>query len=119
MSSAQRDGGQHARPLGLRLAEENTRVVHIDEAFDFLGHHIRRQRKRGTNKYFVYIMPSTKAVQASKDKVKAKTHRLTRNQDLAELILSLNRMLRGWATYFRHGVSEAIFNVIDSLPGAG
>ncbi|WP_406314954.1 group II intron reverse transcriptase/maturase [Streptosporangium sp. NBC_01639] len=101
-------------PLGLRLAEEKTRVVHIDEGFDFLGHHIRRQRKRGTNKYFVYTMPSKKAVQAIKDKVKAKTHRSTRNQDLAELILSLNRMLRGWATYFRHGVSKAIFGAIDA-----
>src|SRR6266568_2882946 len=32
-------------PLGLRLAPEKTRVVHIDEGFDFLGYHIRRQRK--------------------------------------------------------------------------
>ncbi|MEV4245874.1 group II intron maturase-specific domain-containing protein [Streptosporangium canum] len=101
-------------PLGLQLAPEKTRVVHIDEGFDFLGHHIRRQRKRGTNKYFAYTMPSKKAVQAIKDKVSAKTHRSTRNQDLAELILSLNRMLRGWATYFRHGVSKAIFDLIDA-----
>ena len=35
-------------PLGLRLAPEKTRVVHIDEGFDFLGFHIRRMRKRGT-----------------------------------------------------------------------
>ena len=35
-------------PLGLRLAPEKTRVVHIDEGFDFLGYHIRRMRKRGT-----------------------------------------------------------------------
>ena len=34
-------------PLGLRLAPEKTRVVHIDEGFDFLGYHIRRMRKRG------------------------------------------------------------------------
>ena len=32
--------------LGLRLSLEKTRVVHIDEGFDFLGHNIRRQRKR-------------------------------------------------------------------------
>ena len=31
-------------PLGLRLAPEKTRVVHIDEGFDFLGYHIRRMR---------------------------------------------------------------------------
>src|SRR5271165_5254534 len=28
-------------PLGLRLAEEKTRTVHIDEGFDFLGFTIR------------------------------------------------------------------------------
>ncbi len=38
-------------PMGLRLAPEKTRVVHIDEGFDFLGHNIRRQRKRGTSKH--------------------------------------------------------------------
>ena len=35
-------------PLGLRLAPEKTRVVHIDEGFTFLGFDIRRLRKRGT-----------------------------------------------------------------------
>ena len=50
-------------PLGLRLAPEKTRVVHIDEGFDFLGFHIRRMRKRGTQKHYVYTMPSKKAIQ--------------------------------------------------------
>jgi RNA-directed DNA polymerase len=100
-------------PLGLRLAPEKTRVVHIDEGFDFLGFNIRRRRKPGTNKRYVYTIPSRKAVQAIKDKVKAKTHRSTRNQDLDELLLSLNRSLRGWANYFRHGVSSAVFSKID------
>ncbi|WP_373297548.1 reverse transcriptase/maturase family protein [Streptomyces nojiriensis] len=45
-------------PLGLRLAPEKTQVVHIDEGFDFLGFHIRRQRKRGTQKHYVYTKPS-------------------------------------------------------------
>ena len=37
-------------PMGLRLSEEKTGVVHIDEGFDFLGLRIQRQTKRGTNK---------------------------------------------------------------------
>jgi RNA-directed DNA polymerase len=45
--------------------------------------------------------------------VSAKTYRSTRHQDLDELILSLNRSLAGWANYFRHGVSKAVFNAID------
>jgi RNA-directed DNA polymerase len=101
-------------PLGLRLAPEKSRTVSIDEGFDFLGHTIRRLRKRGTNKHYVYTKPSKKAIQAIKDKVKAKTYRATRQQDLDKLITSLNRMLKGWANYFRFGVSKAVFGAVDS-----
>jgi len=101
-------------PLGLRLSLEKTRVVHIDEGFDFLGQNIRSQRKRGTSKYYVYTKPSKKAIQAIKDKVSVKTYRSTRNQDLDKLITSLNRMLAGWANYHRHGVSKHVFDAVDS-----
>ena len=100
-------------PMGLRLAPEKTRVVHIDEGFDFLGFHIRRMRKRGTQKHYVYTRPSRKAIQAIKDKVTAKTYRSTRHMGLDELITSLNRSLAGWANYFRYGVSKAIFEAVD------
>jgi RNA-directed DNA polymerase len=100
-------------PLGLRLSPEKTRVVHIDEGFDFLGFHIQRRHKRGTQKQCVYTTPSKKAVQAIKDKVRHKTHRSTRHQSVAELITSLNRTLRGWANYFRHGVSKRVFSLLD------
>jgi RNA-directed DNA polymerase len=100
-------------PLGLRLSPEKTRVVHIDEGFTFLGFDIRRQRKRGTQKYYVYTKPSRKAIASIKDKAKAKTYRSTLHTDLDELILSLNRSLAGWANYFRHGVSKATFSAVD------
>src|SRR6266702_666676 len=101
-------------PLGLRLAPEKTRVVHIDEGFTFLGFDIRRMRKRGTQKHYVYTRPSRKAVQAIKDKLTAKTYRSTRHMGLDELITSLNRSLAGWANYFRYGVSKAVFSAVDS-----
>jgi RNA-directed DNA polymerase len=100
-------------PLGLRLSPEKTAVVHIDEGFDFLGFHIRRQRKRGTQKSYVYTRPSRKAIQSIKDKVSEKTYRSTRHQDLDELLRSLNMSLAGWANHFRHGVSKAIFSAVD------
>ncbi len=103
-------------PRGLRLAEEKTRVVHIDEGFDFLAFTIRRMRKRGTQKQYVYTVPSRKAIQAIKDKVSAKTYRSTRHQSPEALIQSINRALAGspGANYFRHGVSKAVFSKIDS-----
>lgn len=39
--------------VGLRLAEEKTMTVSIDEGFDFLGFRIQRQTKRGAHKRFV------------------------------------------------------------------
>ena len=101
-------------PLGLRLAEEKTRVVHIDEGFDFLSFTIRRRRKRGTSKSYVYTVPSRTAIQAVKDKIAAKTYRSTLAWKPEVLIQSINRTLAGWANYFRHGVSKAVFNAIDS-----
>jgi len=99
--------------LGLALAEEKTRIVHIDEGFDFLGFTIRRMRKRGTQKHYVYTVPAKTAIQAIKAKVAAKTYRSTRYQSPETLLAGISRALTGWAGYFRHGVSKAIFAAID------
>ena len=101
-------------PLGLRLAEEKTRIVRIDEGFDFLGFTIRRMRKRGTSEHHVYTVPSRKSIQAVKDKVAVKTYRSTQDWEFAALIQSVNRLLSGWANYFRHGVSKAAFAKVDA-----
>ncbi|MFY1674020.1 group II intron reverse transcriptase/maturase [Plantactinospora sp. WMMB334] len=101
-------------PLGLRLAEAKTRVVHIDEGFDFLGHRIQRHRKRGTSRQYVYTMPSRKAIASIKAKVRALTNR-SRGYDLAELLRRVNAALRGWANYFRHGVSKRFFSKVDAF----
>ena len=101
-------------PMGLRLSPEKTRVVHIDDGFDFLGFNIRRMRKRGSHKSFVYTRPSTKAIAAIRARVKTMTYRNTLHRDPGYLMEYLGRVLRGWATYFRHGVSKRAFNAIDS-----
>jgi len=101
-------------PMGLRLSPEKTRVVHIDDGFDFLGFHIRRMRRRGSNKWFVYTKPSKKAIASITSRVKTMTYRATLHQDPGYLMDYLGRVLRGWATYFRHGVSKATFAGIDS-----
>ena len=101
-------------PMGLRLSPEKTRVVHIDEGFDFLGFNIRRMRKRGSHKHYVYTWPSTKALASIKERVRTMTYRHTLHHDPGYLMDYLGRVLRGWANYFRHGVSKRTFNAIDS-----
>jgi RNA-directed DNA polymerase len=100
--------------IGLRLSPAKTQVVHIDEGFDFLGFHIRRMRKRGTTKSFVYTKPSKKAIASIKAKVRTMTYRSNLHMPPADLLRFLGRMLRGWANYFRHGVAKASFSAVDS-----
>src|SRR5829696_2152048 len=68
-------------PMGLRLSPEKTRVVHIDEGFDFLGFNIRRMRKRGSQKRYVYTRPSAKATASIKERVRTLTYRHTLHRD--------------------------------------
>ena len=99
-------------PMGLRLSEAKTKVCHIDEGFDFLGFRIQRRRKRGTTKHMVYTYPSKKALASIIGRVRALTRR-SAHPSLAALLRQLNPVLRGWCTYFRHGVSKATFGYLD------
>jgi len=94
--------------VGLRLNEEKTRVCHIDEGFDFLGFRIQRQTKRGSSKAFVYTWPSRKSLSSVMAKVKAITRQGT-NNPLSDLLRQINGVLRGWTSYFQHGVSKDTF----------
>lgn len=96
---------------GLRLSKTKTKIAHIDEGFEFLGFRIQRHTKRGTAKRFVYTYPS----KASLSKVMARVKMLSRqgrNEPLSALLRRLNPVLRGWTTYFRHGVSKATFGYL-------
>jgi RNA-directed DNA polymerase len=102
-------------PMGLRLSEEKTRVCHIDEGFDFLGWRIQRRAMRGQNgKRAVYTYPSKKALASVMDKVRSLTRR-NKHRTLADLLRSVNRVLRGWCNYFRHGVSSQTFGYLDAF----
>ena len=99
--------------MGLRLSEEKTLITHIDEGLDFLGWRIQRHRKRGTDKYYVYVYPAKKALAAVMAKVKAWCRQNT-NLPLKVLLIHLNRMLRGWTAYFKYGCSNATFSYLRS-----
>jgi RNA-directed DNA polymerase len=101
-------------PMGLSLSEAKTKVVHIDEGFDFLGFRIQRRRKRGTGKRFVYTYPSKKALGSIIDKVRALTRRSS-HRTLADLLRRLNPVVRGWCNFFRHGVSKRTFSYLDEF----
>jgi RNA-directed DNA polymerase len=99
--------------MGLSLSEEKTRIVHMDEGFDFLGWHIQRRRWRGRcEKRATYTYPSKQSLPSVMEKVRSLTRR-SKHHSLTELIQALNRVLRGWCNYFRHGVSSRTFSYLD------
>lgn len=99
--------------VGLRLSDAKTTVAHIDEGFDFLGFRIQRRRKKGeAGKRAVYTYPSKKALVSVMDKVRTFTRR-NKHRTLSDLLRRVNPVLRGWCTYFRHGVSKRVFSYLD------
>lgn len=101
-------------PMGLRLSEAKTRVVHMSEGFDFLGFRFRWMRKRGTEKWFVYTFIADKPVREFKRKIRALTHRQSQ-ADFATVLTRINQIQRGWANYFRHAVSKHTFDRLQAF----
>ncbi|MBT2457116.1 group II intron reverse transcriptase/maturase [Streptomyces sp. ISL-86] len=98
--------------MGLRLSPEKTLITHIEQGLDFLGWHIQRHRKPGTNRHYVYTYPAKKALRAIMAKVKTLCREVGTNQPLDALLTRLNPALRGWCAYFRPGVSFATFSYL-------
>ncbi|MEU0650611.1 group II intron reverse transcriptase/maturase [Streptomyces umbrinus] len=100
------------RPLGLRLSESKTQVVHMSEGFDFLGFRIQWLRKKGTNQWFVYTFIADRPIRQLKDKIRALTNR-TSQQDPGTVLRRINQILRGWVNYFKHAVCKSTLKSLD------
>lgn len=92
---------------GLELAEEKTRIVHIDQGFDFLGFNIRKYNGK------LLIQPAKSSIAAVKGKVRD-ILKAGASLPQGDLIRRLNPVIRGWANYYRHVVSKEVFADIDS-----
>lgn len=93
---------------GLALSAEKTRIVHIDDGFDFLGWNFRKYSGK------LLIKPSKKNAEAFYRKAKEiiSSHKTVRQETLIRL---LNPLLRGWANYHRPVVAKKAFSRMDHL----
>ena len=92
---------------GLELSEAKTRIVHIDDGFDFLGFNLRH-------------FPNGKLlVRPQKEKVAVHRRRLSaffranRQLPTAEVIKQLSPVIRGWCNYYRYAVAKRTFSALD------
>jgi len=98
---------------GLTFSEEKTRIVNLDEGFDFLGFNVRQYRVSNSRTgYRLLIRPSKASVKKMRRKLK-ETFRRARGRQVDDLIKDLNPVIRGWANYFRTGVSARVFESLD------
>jgi RNA-directed DNA polymerase len=98
-------------PRGLVFNEDKTRVVHLEEGFDFLGFNLRRYR-RGHQSGKLLIKPSQGAVRRIRKRL-ADEVRALRGLNAMAVIAKLNPIIRGWAAYYRGVVSSALFSKLD------
>jgi group II intron reverse transcriptase/maturase len=105
-------------PVGLRLHPDKTRIAHLRrgaEGFDFLGFHLRkRQSRRYPGKWYLHRWPSRRAMAAIRGKIRQRTDRRHAPLPIREVVINLNRVLRGWGEYFRYGNSSRQFAAVDS-----
>jgi RNA-directed DNA polymerase len=94
-------------PRGLAFNEDKTRVVHLDDGFDFLGFNIRRYGGK------LLIKPSKAAVKRHRERLAAEMTAL-RGANAAAVIKRLNPIIRGWSAYYRTVVSSRAFAKLDN-----
>lgn len=94
---------QFLRERGLELSAEKTKITHINDGFDFLGHNVRKYKDK------LLIKPSQKAQKSHLDELRD----LVQNNKAAKqinLIRMLNPKIKGWCNYHKHGVATDIFS---------
>jgi RNA-directed DNA polymerase len=93
-------------PRGLSFSEQKTRVVSLEEGYDFLGFNVRRYRSKPM------IKPSKAAVRRIRQRLREELWSL-RGSNAIAVIRRLNPIIRGWAAYYRTQVTSVIFGKLD------
>jgi RNA-directed DNA polymerase len=93
-------------PRGLAFNEDKTRIVCLDDGFDFLGFNDRRYRGK------LLIKPSKAAIRRIRARLRSELRAL-RGHSAKAVIRRLNPIIRGWANYYRTHVAAEIFDKLD------
>lgn len=92
---------------GLVLSEEKTVITHINQGFDFLGHNVRKYNGK------LLIKPAKQNAKLFLTNIRdiIANAKATRTSDVINI---LNPKIRGWANYYHHVVSSAVFSKVDN-----
>ena len=96
---------EYLKVRGLTLAENKTKITHIEQGFDFLGFNIRKY-ENGTK---LLIKPSKDSIKAFKAKI-AELFKNNHGDNVKNLIYELNPLIIGTANYWSSVVSKEIYS---------
>jgi group II intron reverse transcriptase/maturase len=101
--------------LRLTVNEGKTRICRLpDESFDFLGYTVGRCYSWKTGKPYIGTRPSRKRIRRLCREISEATSRRQVLIDVPVKVRSLNRMLTGWANYFRLGPVSKAYRAVDA-----
>jgi len=101
--------------LKLTVNEEKTRICKVpEETFDFPGLTLGRMYSMHTGQARPGYRPSKRSIQHMVRKIHALTAEARVWQGTTALVGQLNRMLRGWASYFQVGSVSRAYRALDS-----
>jgi len=95
-------------PRGLLLSEEKTKIVRIEQGFDFLGQNLRKYRNKLITK------PSKENAKSFSEKVR-KQIKLCHGWKCEDMIRKLNPMIRGWSNCHKNIQAAETFSRADTV----
>jgi RNA-directed DNA polymerase len=100
--------------LGLALNEVKTSVRNArQERFDFLGYSFGPHHFHKNGQWYLGASPSKKSVARLKPRISAVLHRGNK-APWNEVRIELNRILKGWSSYFGYGTCTPAYRAIDN-----
>lgn len=103
--------------FGLEINRDKTRIVDLKEpkaSLEFLGYSFRFDRSlQGRDGRYLNMQPSKKSLTRVKAKLREMTGPCHCFQPIPEWIGQINRMLTGWAQYFRQGYPAKAYRQVN------
>lgn len=98
---------------GLTLSEEKTKILHINEGFDFLGFNIRQYNTKSTRRgVTLLVKPSKDTIKSFKKRMMIEWKR-SFSWEIDRIIENLNPRIMGWCSYFNKVIAKRTFIQLD------